>query len=99
MKRFTSEHWGSSALRTTSWLSAPARIPASYSHSISTSARFSRLGFWTSRASSSFDWLMNGPTLYLSIVLAERLAELQSGALNLVEDTRYRVRKLPIGHT
>ena len=35
----------------------------------------------------------------LSIVLAERLAELQSGALILVEDTRYRVRKLPIGHT
>ena len=35
----------------------------------------------------------------LSIVLAERLAELQSGVLILVEDTRYRVRKLPIGHT
>ena len=35
----------------------------------------------------------------LSTVLAERLAELQSGALILVEDTRYRVRKLPIGHT
>ena len=33
----------------------------------------------------------------LSIVLAERLAELESGALVLVEDTRYRVRKLPIG--
>jgi len=35
----------------------------------------------------------------LSTVLAERLAELQSGVLILVEDTRYRVRKLPIGHT
>src|SRR5438876_9704906 len=35
----------------------------------------------------------------LSTVLAERLAELPSGALILVEDTRYRVRKLPIGHT
>ena len=33
----------------------------------------------------------------LSAVLAERLAELQSGALILVEDARYRVRKLPIG--
>lgn len=33
----------------------------------------------------------------LSLVLAERLAELQSGALILVEDARYRVRKLPIG--
>ena len=33
----------------------------------------------------------------LSTVLAERLADLQSGALILVEDTRYRVRKLPIG--
>lgn len=33
----------------------------------------------------------------LSTVLAERLAELESGALVLVEDARYRVRKLPIG--
>lgn len=33
----------------------------------------------------------------LSTVLAERLAEIESGALILVEDTRYRVRKLPIG--
>lgn len=33
----------------------------------------------------------------LSVVLAERLAELRSGALILVEDARYRVRKLPIG--
>ena len=33
----------------------------------------------------------------LATVLAERLAELEAGALILVEDTRYRVRKLPIG--
>ena len=33
----------------------------------------------------------------LSAVLAERLADLESGALILVEDTRYRVRRLPIG--
>ena|SRR5438093_194463 len=33
----------------------------------------------------------------LSAVVPERLAELESGALILVEDTRYRVRKLPIG--
>ena len=33
----------------------------------------------------------------LSVVLAERLADLQSGALILVEETRYRVPKLPIG--
>ena len=33
----------------------------------------------------------------LSTVLAERADELESGALILVEDTRYRVRKLPIG--
>lgn len=33
----------------------------------------------------------------LSTVLTERLADLESGALILVEDTRYRVRKLPIG--
>ena len=33
----------------------------------------------------------------LSTVLAERVAELESGALILVEDTRYRIRKLPIG--
>lgn len=33
----------------------------------------------------------------LSEVLADRSAELDSGALILVEDTRYRVRKLPIG--
>lgn len=32
----------------------------------------------------------------LSAVLNERTAELDSGALILVEDTRYRVRKLPI---
>jgi predicted nuclease of predicted toxin-antitoxin system len=30
-------------------------------------------------------------------VLQERQAELESGSLVLVEDTRYRVRKLPIG--
>ena len=35
----------------------------------------------------------------LSAVLAERLSELDSGALILVEDTRYRVRKLPIGRS
>ena len=35
----------------------------------------------------------------LAVVLAERLAELQSGALILVEDARDRVRKLPIGRT
>jgi predicted nuclease of predicted toxin-antitoxin system len=32
----------------------------------------------------------------LSVVLAERVPELESGALILVEDTRYRVRRLPI---
>lgn len=35
----------------------------------------------------------------LSSVLTERLADLESGALILVENTRYRVRKLPIGRT
>lgn len=34
---------------------------------------------------------------HLSAVLAERVDELEAGALILVEDTRYRVRKLPIG--
>jgi predicted nuclease of predicted toxin-antitoxin system len=33
----------------------------------------------------------------LAVVLAERRVDLESGALILVEDTRYRVRKLPIG--
>jgi predicted nuclease of predicted toxin-antitoxin system len=33
----------------------------------------------------------------LSVVLAERAADLEAGVLILVEDTRYRVRKLPIG--
>jgi predicted nuclease of predicted toxin-antitoxin system len=32
----------------------------------------------------------------LSTILSERINELESGALILVEDTRYRVRKLPI---
>jgi predicted nuclease of predicted toxin-antitoxin system len=32
----------------------------------------------------------------LSTVLNERGAELESGALILVEDTRYRIRKLPM---
>lgn len=32
----------------------------------------------------------------LAVVLAERFADLEAGALILVEDTRYRVRKLPI---
>jgi predicted nuclease of predicted toxin-antitoxin system len=34
---------------------------------------------------------------HLSVVLSERLGDLDSGALILVEDARYRVRKLPIG--
>jgi predicted nuclease of predicted toxin-antitoxin system len=34
---------------------------------------------------------------HLATVLSERPAELESGALILVEDTQYRVRKLPIG--
>ncbi len=34
---------------------------------------------------------------HLSAVLAERVAELEAGVLILVEDTRYRVRRLPIG--
>ena len=33
----------------------------------------------------------------LDAVLKERSADLESGALILVEDARYRVRKLPIG--
>ena len=33
----------------------------------------------------------------LTVVLDERLIDLQLGALILVEDSRYRVRKLPIG--
>jgi predicted nuclease of predicted toxin-antitoxin system len=33
----------------------------------------------------------------LALVLKERRADLESGALIIVEDTRYRVRKLPIG--
>jgi predicted nuclease of predicted toxin-antitoxin system len=36
---------------------------------------------------------------HLSVVLAERQDDLESGALILVEDRRYRVRKLPIGRT
>lgn len=32
----------------------------------------------------------------LSTVLTERSADLESGVLILVQDTRYRVRKLPI---
>lgn len=35
----------------------------------------------------------------LSVVLSERLADLESGALILVEDASYRVRRLPIGRT
>ena len=34
---------------------------------------------------------------HLATVLAERLTELESGALILVEDARYRVRRLPFG--
>lgn len=33
----------------------------------------------------------------LATVIAERLEELELGALILVEDARYRVRRLPIG--
>jgi predicted nuclease of predicted toxin-antitoxin system len=36
---------------------------------------------------------------HLATVLAERLTELESGALILVEDARYRVRRLPFGKT
>jgi predicted nuclease of predicted toxin-antitoxin system len=36
---------------------------------------------------------------HLSVVVTECLGDLESGALVLVEDTRYRVRKLPIGRT
>ena len=35
----------------------------------------------------------------LAKVLAERISDLESGALILIEDTRYRVRKLPFGRT
>ena len=35
----------------------------------------------------------------LSVILTERLADLESGALILVEDASYRVRRLPIGRT
>lgn len=34
---------------------------------------------------------------HLSVVVTECLDDLESGALILVEDTRYRVRRLPIG--
>lgn len=35
----------------------------------------------------------------LTVVLGERLTDLQLGVLILVEDSRYRVRKLPIGRS
>jgi predicted nuclease of predicted toxin-antitoxin system len=35
----------------------------------------------------------------LAKVLAERVSDLESGALILIEDTRYRVRRLPFGRT
>ena len=35
----------------------------------------------------------------LATIIRERRSELASGALILVEETRYRVRKLPIGST
>jgi predicted nuclease of predicted toxin-antitoxin system len=35
----------------------------------------------------------------LAQVLSERISDLESGALILIEDTRYRVRKLPFGRT
>lgn len=35
----------------------------------------------------------------LTSVLRERVADLESGALILVEDARYRIRKLPIGRS
>jgi predicted nuclease of predicted toxin-antitoxin system len=35
----------------------------------------------------------------LAKVLAERMFDLESGALILIEDSRYRVRKLPFGRT
>ena len=35
----------------------------------------------------------------LARVLTERLSDLESGALILIEDTRYRVRRLPFGRT
>jgi predicted nuclease of predicted toxin-antitoxin system len=36
---------------------------------------------------------------HLSVVVSECLDDLESGALVLVEDARYRIRKLPIGRT
>src|SRR5690348_2222012 len=36
---------------------------------------------------------------HLSVVVSECADDLESGALVLVESTRYRVRKLPIGRT
>ena len=33
----------------------------------------------------------------LSVILSERVSDLESGALILVEDASYRVRRLPIG--
>jgi predicted nuclease of predicted toxin-antitoxin system len=36
---------------------------------------------------------------HLSAVLSERQADLESGALILIEDARYRLRKLPIGRS
>ncbi|GAC1461051.1 MAG: hypothetical protein PVSMB1_11390 [Gemmatimonadaceae bacterium] len=35
----------------------------------------------------------------LAKVLAERMPDLESGALILIEDARYRIRKLPFGRT
>lgn len=35
----------------------------------------------------------------LAKVLAERMSDLESGALILIEDARYRVRRLPFGRT
>jgi predicted nuclease of predicted toxin-antitoxin system len=35
----------------------------------------------------------------LAQVLSERISDLESGVLILIEDTRYRVRKLPFGRT
>src|ERR1700737_1264346 len=100
MKRCTSERSACSARQTwTSWR-AHAPIRASCSHLISISVTY-----WHSVCSKKpsviifrlADERRASVNQRLATVLEERAADLESGTLILIEDARYRVRKLPIG--
>lgn len=99
MRRCTSGHSDCNTLRTSTSSPALAAIRALLTFDLDFGAILA-LGVLDQPSVITFRLADERPASVnqrLDTILRERAADLEAGALIMVEDTRYRVRKLPIG--